>query len=72
MSSFNPIFYYNSITSSFKTSLIAAYKLSNGNDELGLYNGTPGASVTFSSTNAVDGNAGQFITNSNSIIGEKK
>lgn len=70
MSSFNPIFYYNLITAnSFKNLLISAYKFeNNGNDELGLYNGTVASAVTFSSTNAVDGLAGQFISNTNSRI----
>ncbi len=62
--------YYRTLiqAASFKNLLVAAYKLSNGNDELGLYNGTPGSAVVFNSTNAVDGNAGQFISNTNSRI----
>lgn len=49
---------------------IAAYKLeNNGNDShINSFNGSVGTSVTFSSTNAVDGLAGQFIANNNSGI----
>lgn len=67
---FNPIFYYNIITSSFKNLLVAAYKFEgNGDDSyLNSYNGTNGGSVTFSSTNASSGLAGQFISNTNSRL----
>jgi hypothetical protein len=63
--------YYRTLIqqASFKNLLIAAYKFeNNGNDEIGLYNGSVGSAVTFSSTNAVDGLAGQFISNTNSRI----
>jgi hypothetical protein len=72
MSTFNPIFYYNMISQnpSFLSSVIAAYKFEgNGNDShTGGFNATNGGSVTFSSTNASDGLAGQFISNTNSRL----
>lgn len=72
MSTFNPIFYYNMISQnpSFLTSLVAAYKFEgNGNDSyINGFNATNGGSVTFSSTNASDGLAGQFISNTNSRL----
>lgn len=72
MSTFNPIFYYNIITASasFKNLLIAAYKFeNNGNDShTNAYNGIVGATTTFSTANAVDGLAGQFINNTTSRI----
>jgi hypothetical protein len=72
MSTFNPIFYYNIITASpsFKNLLIAAYKFEgNGNDShTNAYNGTVGTATTFSTANAVDGLAGQFINNTTARI----
>jgi hypothetical protein len=55
---------------SFLSSVIAAYKFEgNGNDShTGGFNATNGGSVTFSSTNASDGLAGQFISNTNSRL----
>lgn len=64
--------YYRSLIqsiSALKSGLIAAYKFeSNGNDSYSTYNGTVGTSVTFSTTNAVDGLAGQFTRVINSRI----
>jgi len=64
--------YYRSLIqsiSALKSGLIAAYKFeSNGNDSYASFNGSVGSSVSFSSTNAVDGLAGQFISNTNSRI----
>lgn len=64
--------YYRSLIqsiSTLKSALIAAYKFeSNGNDSYSTYNGTVGTSVTFSTTNAVDGIAGQFTRVTNSRI----
>jgi hypothetical protein len=54
----------------FSNLVVAAYKFEgNGDDShINAYNGTVGSSVTFSTTNAVDGLAGQFINNTNSRI----
>ena len=65
--------YYRSLiqtVTTFKNLLVAAYKFeNNGNDShTNGFNGTVGSAVTFSSTNAVDGLAGQFISNTNSRI----
>lgn len=72
MSTFNPIFYYNIITSipSFTNLLVAAYKFeNNGNDSyIGGYNATNAGKFTFSSTNASNGLAGQSISNISSRL----
>jgi len=65
--------YYRTLiqqATSFVNLLVAAYKFeNNGNDShTNGFNGTVGSAVTFSSTNAVDGLAGQFISNTNSRI----
>jgi hypothetical protein len=65
--------YYRSLiqtSTSFLNLLVAAYKFeNNGNDSyVNAYNGTVGSAVVFSSTNAVDGLAGQFISNTNSRL----
>lgn len=65
--------YYRTLiqqATSFVNLLVAAYKFeNNGNDShTNGFNGTVGSAVTFSSTNAVDGLAGQFINNVNSRI----
>ena len=54
----------------FSNLVVAAYKFEgNGNDShINAYNGTVGSSVIFSTDNAVDGLAGQFINNTNSRI----
>jgi hypothetical protein len=54
----------------FSNLVVAAYKFeNNGNDShINAYNGTVGSSVAFSTTNAVDGLAGQFINDTNSRI----
>lgn len=54
----------------FSNLVVATYKFEgNGNDShINAYNGTVGSSVAFSTTNAVDGLAGQFINNTNSRI----
>lgn len=54
----------------FLNLVVAAYKFEgNGDDShINSYNGTVGSSVAFSTTNAVDGLAGQFIHNTNSRI----
>jgi hypothetical protein len=58
---FNPPFFFNSTASLIKKDLVAAYKLSDGTDSyINAYNGTVGSAVIFSTTNAVDGSAGQF------------
>lgn len=64
--------YYRTLiqsTSNLFNKVIAAYKLSDGNDSHtnGL-NGTVGSAVTFTSANAVDGLAGQFVNSANSRI----
>ena len=65
--------YYRALiqqSTSFKNLLIAAYKFeNNGNDShTGGYNGTVGATATFSTANAVDGLAGQFSSVATSRI----
>ena len=65
--------YYRTLiqqATSFVNLLVAAYKFeNNGNDSyINGYNGTVGSAVVFSSTNAVDGLAGQFGDNTNSRI----
>jgi len=66
---FNPAYFYNSNSSLIKKDLLAAYKLSDGTDSyINAYNGTVGSAVIFSTTNAVDGSAGQFNYNVNSRI----
>lgn len=66
---FNPAYFYNSNSSLIKKDLLAAYKLSDGTDSyINAYNGTVGSAVIFSTTNAVDGSAGQFNNNVNSRI----
>jgi len=64
--------YYRSLiqtVTTFKNLLVAAYKLSDGTDSyINAYNGTVGSAVIFSTTNAVDGSAGQFGDNTNSRI----
>ena len=66
---FNPAYFYNSNSSLIKKDLIAAYKLSDGTDSyINAYNGTVGSAVIFSTSNAVDGSAGQFNDNVNSRI----
>ena len=66
---FNPAFFFNSTSSLIKKDLVAAYKLSDGTDSyINAYNGTVGSFVVFSTTNAVDGSAGQFGDNTNSRI----
>lgn len=65
--------YYRTLiqqTTTFVNLLVAAYKFeNNGNDShTNGFSGTVGSAVTFSSTNAVDGLAGQFISNTNSRI----
>lgn len=65
--------YYRTLiqqTTSFVNLLVAAYKFeNNGNDSyINGFNATNGGSVTFSSTNASDGLAGQFISNTNSRL----
>lgn len=57
--------YYRTLiqqATSFVNLLVAAYKFeNNGNDSyINAYNGTVGSAVIFSTTNAVDGSAGQF------------
>ena len=66
---FNPAYFYNSNSSLIKKDLVAAYKLSDGTDSyINAYNGTVGSAVIFSTSNAVDGSAGQFNDNVNSRI----
>jgi len=66
---FNPAYFYNSNSSLIKKDLLAAYKLSDGTDSyINAYNGTVGSAVIFSTTNAVDGSAGQFGNDPNSRI----
>ena len=66
---FNPAYFYNSNSSLIKKDLLAAYKLSDGTDSyINAYNGTVGSAVIFSTSNAVDGSAGQFGDNTNSRI----
>ena len=66
---FNPAFFFNSTASLIKKDLVAAYKLSDGTDSyINAYNGTVGSAVIFSTTNAVDGSAGQFANDINSRI----
>ena len=66
---FNPSYFYNSNASLIKKDLVAAYKLSDGTDSyINAYNGTVGSAVIFSTTNAVDGSAGQFSNDTNSRI----
>jgi len=66
---FNPPFFFNSTASLIKKDLVAAYKLSDGTDSyINAYNGTVGSAVIFSTTNAVDGSAGQFGNDVNSRI----
>ena len=65
--------YYRTLiqqTTSFVNLLVAAYKFeNNGNDShTNGFNGTVGSAVIFSTTNAVDGYAGQFGNNVNSRI----
>jgi len=65
--------YYRTLiqqATSFVNLLVAAYKFeNNGNDSyINAYNGTVGSFVVFSTTNAVDGSAGQFGNNVNSRI----
>jgi len=66
---FNPAYFYNANASLIKKDLVAAYKLSDGTDSyIYAYHGTVGSAVIFSTTNAVDGTAGQFGDNVNSRI----
>ncbi len=60
-------YYRTLIQSTLVPFLVSAYKLSDATDSYGGYNGTAGGAVVFNSTNAVDGNAGQFI---NSIFSQ--
>jgi len=65
--------YYRTLiqqATSFVNLLVAAYKFeNNGNDSyINAYNGTVGTAVIFSTSNAVDGSAGQFGNNVNSRI----
>ena len=64
--------YYRTLiqqATTFVNLLVAAYKLSDGTDSyINAYNGTVGSAVIFSTTNAVDGSAGQFGDNTNSRI----
>jgi len=65
--------YYRTLiqqATSFVNLLVAAYKFeNNGNDSyINAYNGTVGSTVIFSTSNAVDGSAGQFSNNVNSRI----
>lgn len=65
--------YYRTLiqqATTFVNLLVAAYKFeNNGNDSyINGYNGTVGSAVIFSTTNAVDGSAGQFGNNVNSRI----
>lgn len=64
--------YYRTLiqqATTFVNLLVAAYKLSDGTDSyINAYNGTVGSVVVFSTTNAVDGSAGQFNNNVNSRI----
>jgi len=61
-------YYRTLIQSTVIPFLVSAYKLSDATDSYGGYNGTAGSAVVFNSTNAVDGNAGQFINSTNSRI----
>lgn len=61
------LYYTHLIQSSFASDLIAAYPLSNANDAHAGLNGVA-TGVVFDSTNAVNGNAGQFTLASNSRV----
>ena len=61
-------YYRTLIQSTLVPFLVSAYKLSDATDSYGGYNGVAGNAVVFNSTNAVDGNAGQFFNAVNSRI----
>jgi hypothetical protein len=69
MSTFNPIFYYNTMSvgnSILKQALISAYKLSDASDSLNVNNGSS-TGVTYTNSRAVDGNAAQFTLRTNRL-----
>ena len=60
--------YYSLIEAGLIDKLLAVYKMSDATDSLGLYSGTARTSNTFTTTNAVDGLAGQFLNSVTSGI----
>lgn len=60
--------YYSLIEAGLIDKLLAVYKMSDATDSLGLYSGTARTSNTFTTTNAVDGLACQFLNSLTSGI----